>query len=141
MGEFYDELHDYDNIYRKAMGLEPHEPPHRGKPAHSLRAIWESTDNPEKTAGIALMVNRQIVGFMTITRYQKDYGAISNVIIGSWWRRKGYGRMLVRHAKEKYRARGCKEMGLTVNDCNPAARLLYEELGFRAKHTNMYVSL
>lgn len=141
MGEFYDKLLDYDNIYRKLVGQEPKEGAMRGKPAHSLESIWGSMDEPKKTEGIALMVNRQIVGFMMVTRYEKDYAAISNVVIGSWWRRKGYGRILMRHAKEKYRARGCKEMGLTVNDCNPAAKILYEELGFRAKHTNMYVSL
>jgi ribosomal protein S18 acetylase RimI-like enzyme len=47
-------------------------------------------------------------------------------------RGRGLGRTLTRAAIARARERGCRRIELDVNDANPAALALYEELGFSA---------
>jgi len=44
----------------------------------------------------------------------------------------GLGRALVEAALDRARERGCRRIELDVNEANPAARALYESLGFSA---------
>ena len=47
-------------------------------------------------------------------------------------RGRGHGRALVRAAIGRARERGCRRIELDVNEANPAALALYEDLGFSA---------
>jgi ribosomal protein S18 acetylase RimI-like enzyme len=44
----------------------------------------------------------------------------------------GLGTLLIAHAEDRIRARGCQWAALGVEDHNPRARALYERLGYRA---------
>jgi GNAT superfamily N-acetyltransferase len=56
-------------------------------------------------------------------------------------RGQGIGTMLVRHAIERARARGCGSVQLSTHKVRTDARRFYERLGFTASHEGMKLSL
>jgi len=80
------------------------------------------------------LVNDEIVGFAIVIEQRHGnvvgwYLAI--LVVGESYRRKGYGRQLLRFVESEARHHGINRIHLAVDDSNPAVQLYYSE-GFRA---------
>jgi diamine N-acetyltransferase len=93
-----------------------------------LEAIWDS----EQFTAFAIYADETPVGF-----YMRGYDAekgdhwVVRLMIGGEHQRKGYGRAGLALAIEQFRAMpGCREVYISFDPKNHAARALYESLGF-----------
>lgn len=71
----------------------------------------------------------------------KQRAQVEAVRIDSKLRGKGLGSLLIRHAIERAKAKGCKMVQLTSDNSRQGAHRLYERLGFKASHVGMKLYL
>ncbi len=64
-------------------------------------------------------------------------GYVYDLYVAPDWRGRGLGRALLAEAERRCRARGLKELGLTVSVTNLPARRLYESAGFAVERLLM----
>ncbi len=68
-------------------------------------------------------------------------GQIESVRIAGSQRGQGTGRAMIEWAIDRCRARGCKLVQLTSDKARPDAIRFYEQLGFKASHEGLKLSL
>lgn len=81
-------------------------------------------------AGLLLQVDGADIG-MAICRVAADESELVTIAVRSAERRRGAGRILLAAALDHARAAGARTLFLEVAADNPAARKLYESMGFR----------
>jgi diamine N-acetyltransferase len=94
-----------------------------------LEAIWDA----DKFTAFAIYADETPVGFY-MRGYDADKGDhwVVRLMIGGEHQRKGYGRAALRLAIEQFRAMpDCREVYISFEPNNHAARALYENVGFR----------
>jgi [ribosomal protein S18]-alanine N-acetyltransferase len=67
-----------------------------------------------------------------IVVYRRGYGSarLVSLVVAPGWRRRGIGRVLLRHAEREATRRGCLALRLEVRADNLAALALYQGLGY-----------
>lgn len=80
---------------------------------------------------IAAVLDGELLGY-AVAWTILDQAELGNVAVSGPARRIGVGRLLVRAALERVRARGATECFLEVRESNRPAQALYRECGFRA---------
>lgn len=93
-----------------------------------LAWLQEGGDLRPEDCRVALTEDGEPVGFVTVSE-----GWIDQVGVVPAWRGRGLGAHLVVRSLTALRKAGAREVWLAVNIDNPAARVLYERLGFKAK--------
>jgi len=81
------------------------------------------------------LVDDGIVGFAIVIEQRHGNAVgwyLALLIVGESYRRKGYGRQLLRFVESEARRHGINRIHLTVDDSNPAVQL-YESEGFCAR--------
>ncbi len=92
--------------------------------------LW-GMDLDQESPGFVWVEDGQVVGNVSFRRAAAAGGwMIGNVAVHPQWRGRAIGRALVEAALEEIAARGGAWVGLEVREDNPAARRLYEGLGF-----------
>jgi diamine N-acetyltransferase len=94
-----------------------------------LEAIWDA----EQFTAFAIYHDETSVGFY-MRGYEPDKGDhwVVRLMVGGEHQRKGYGRAALGLAIEQFKATpGCKEVYISFEPNNHAARALYESVGFR----------
>lgn len=92
--------------------------------------IW-GMDLGQESPGFVWVEDGRVVGNISFRRAATAGGwMIGNVAVHPQWRGRSIGRALVEAALEDIAARGGTWVGLEVREDNPAARRLYERLGF-----------
>ncbi|MCS7178420.1 MAG: GNAT family N-acetyltransferase [Anaerolineae bacterium] len=87
----------------------------------------------QESPGFVWVEEGQVVGNISFRRAATAGGwMIGNVAVHPQWRGRSIGRALVEAALDDIAARGGTWVGLEVREDNPAARRLYERLGFEA---------
>ena len=89
--------------------------------------------NPLTAGSMRIKVVRehdQTVGFITYHKEGADAGRILYLEVQKDFRRKQYGKMLVRHAMDDLIAMGSKKIRLVTRTDNLAAQKLYKSVGF-----------
>lgn len=82
------------------------------------------------------------VTYLPSLTYRGSWRAqIEGVRVAAALRGRGVGRALVMDAIERARARGCRLVQLTTDNRRPDALRFYEQLGFRATHAGMKLTL
>lgn len=87
--------------------------------------------NNELPYGIAIVENKEIIGFCTLRLNElKNYPEfnpwICSVMIFDEYRRKGYGKALINYAKQEYQKLGYNKVFLWTDK----APIFYEKIGF-----------
>ncbi len=96
---------------------------------------------------IVAEVGGSVAGVLQLTylpslTYRGSWRAqIEGVRVDQALRGQGIGRALLAEACERARRRGCRLMQLTTDRQRPDAIRFYEELGFRASHVGMKLTL
>ncbi|MBC7226083.1 MAG: GNAT family N-acetyltransferase [Thermoflexales bacterium] len=92
--------------------------------------LW-GIDLDQESPGFVWVEDGRVVGNISFRRAATAGGwMIGNVAVHPQWRGRAIGRALVEAALEDIAARGGVWVGLEVREDNPAARRLYEGLGF-----------
>ncbi len=92
--------------------------------------LW-GLDLDQESPGFVWVEEGRVVGNISFRRAATAGGwMIGNVAVHPQWRGRSIGRALVEAALEDIAARGGAWVGLEVREDNPAARRLYEGLGF-----------
>ncbi len=92
--------------------------------------LW-GMDLDQESPGFVWVEDGRVVGNISFRRAAGAGGwMIGNVAVHPQWRGRSIGRALVEAALEDIAARGGAWVGLEVREDNPAARRLYEGLGF-----------
>lgn len=91
----------------------------------------------------ALEEDGQLVGFGALITYRVpsvgEVGRIEDVVIDENYRKKGFGRMLVKKLISIAKEKNLKKINLTSNPQRIAAQKLYETLGFQKRDTDVFV--
>ena len=88
-----------------------------------------------------LQDENHIAGMATAGLYRSPTGMkawIEDVVVNEAYRRKGFGRMLTRHAIDYAKSQQPDLLMLTSNPSRIAANSLYQAIGFEQKETNVY---
>lgn len=83
----------------------------------------------------------EIAGVLTLIAYRVPTGIrarIEDVVVDEAVRGKGVGEALMRHALSMAHEAGANGVALTSNPKREAANRLYQRLGFKPWHTNLY---
>ena len=92
----------------------------------------------QESPGFVWVEDGRVVGNISFRRAAAAGGwMIGNVAVHPRWRGRSIGRALVEAALEEIAARGGTWVGLEVREDNPAARRLYEGLGFETVGTSL----
>ena len=76
----------------------------------------------------------EIVSFAFMDMVGKEANII-NISVSPEHQRKGYGKMLLKHLLQMAKDNECESLFLEVRESNTAAKLLYENMGFRVIDT------
>jgi GNAT superfamily N-acetyltransferase len=111
--------------------------------AAAFKAI---ADDPNNEILVAVLDERVVaalqITFTPSLSYQGSWRAtLESVRTARDLRGRGIGTVLVRHAIERARERGCGSVQLTTHKLRTDARRFYERLGFAASHEGMKISL
>lgn len=71
-----------------------------------------------------------LAGYVAAEIQEDEEGYLDYLGVDPRHQRQGIGALLIAHVCEALRAEGCPTVGLTVREDNPAARALYDRLGF-----------
>lgn len=85
---------------------------------------------------IRLLFVMTVLGNLISLHFEPYDYHISNLSVRADCRGKGFGSILLCHAIQQAREKGCKRVVLDVNTQNPNALRLYEKNGFRIAHHN-----
>lgn len=99
---------------------------YRGWPREDFQSYIAGPDTP---LYVACDAKRKIAGFAML-RIVADEAELITIAVDKAWRRKGVGRMLVRHLFGELLRTPARKLFLEVADDNPAALALYGRLGF-----------
>lgn len=108
---------------------------------------FESIESDPNNELIVGSLSEEIVGVLqiTFTPYLTHQGSwratIEGVRIASSERGKGMGSKLILYAVERAKMRGCRIIQLTTDKKRDDALLFYEQLGFRATHEGLKMTL
>lgn len=83
-----------------------------------------------------------ISGILTLVIYRVPTGAraiIEDVVVDEHHRNKGIAKALMSRAIELAREAGADNISLTSNPKREAANLLYKNIGFQQRETNLYI--
>lgn len=83
---------------------------------------------------------REIVAMAALDAHETDSeaGLLRRLAVAPQFRRKGVARLLVQRTEQLASRRGLSAMRLYVSELQPAARSLYESLGYREKQVSSY---
>jgi ribosomal protein S18 acetylase RimI-like enzyme len=102
-------------------------------PNHLLIVAVDTNDTPTGVLQLS---------FLPCLTHQGSWRAqIEGVRVDSTRRGSGLGRMMIAHAVELARSKGCAMVQLTTDKRRSGAIRFYEGLGFRASHEGMKLSL
>lgn len=108
----------------------------------SAQVIKEVVSCPGSTLFALENGSEEIVGFLLLGFYRTISGNrawIEDVVVDSGYRGKGLSKKLVSHAVAYAKLLGADTVMLTSNPKREIANLLYQQMGFRLKNTNLYV--
>lgn len=97
---------------------------------HSIY-VWEEAGKLLASCVLVLVPN--------LTREQRPYGLIENVITHPDHRRKGYAKKLLEHAKTAAAQAGCYKLMLMTGSKDEGVFRLYEEAGFNREDKTAFV--
>lgn len=114
---------------------------------NSYREAFFAIDSDPNNELIVACIGKEIIGVQQITftpsiTYQGGWRAtIEGVRISASTRGQGVGKLLIQWAVERAKKRGCHLIQLTTDKKRTEARRFYEQLGFRATHEGMKLTL
>lgn len=117
------------------------------KSAEDARRLgWAASlveENQIPITGYVWEENDQIIGNLTLIplkKHEEQIHLVANVAVLPPFRRKGIGEKLTQAAISYVQKKNCGSIWLQVRDDNPAAELLYRNLGFleRARRTTLH---
>jgi len=115
--------------------------------ASSYVAAFEAIEDDPNNEILVAVMDERVVAALQITytpslSYQGSWRAtLESVRTARDVRGRGIGSVLVQHAIERARERGCGSVQLTTHKLRTDARRFYERLGFAASHEGMKISL
>lgn len=122
---------DYPAFARLFDVLETGDPPY-------LRERFEREIMPNATVAT---LDGNVVGYVYFAQFGESSLHVRHLAVAAEHRRCGLGRQLLEHAHEQARAQGARTARLNVRDDNPAARALYESVGYIYLHSSVIVRL
>ncbi len=127
----YDELDKLLLLYRY---LNPEDPDISGK--DETTALWEKIFNDPHQHVFVIEEDGQIVASCTLvtvnnlTRGGSPYGLVENVVTHGNYRKRGYGKAVLKKAVEAARSIGCYKVMLLTGRKDEGTLTFYENAGF-----------
>ena len=90
-------------------------------------------------AGDEIVTSCTLIVIPNLTRGGRPYGLIENVITHSAWRRRGFGKCILRRAVEIAWESDCYKVMLMTGSKTPATLAFYEAAGFSQNKTGFQV--
>ena len=78
----------------------------------------------------ALLASCYLIISQNLTRGGAPFATIENVVTAKEARRKGYGKAIIHHARDKARELGCYKIMLMTGSKTPGTHKFYRECGF-----------
>lgn len=125
----------------KLFSVEYSKPPYSGKWtfARSLKKVREYYKNHEVYVGA---VEKEIIGFIMFRIYEDDSGKeiyIKELVVGSKFQGKGYGKALMLFVESYGKKRDVKKMSLSSNKKSKAFKI-YKRLGWKEDKVFVYMN-
>ena len=102
----------------------------------TVMAVWHTIQNDPNLLYFGGFVNGRLAVSCTLTlipnltRGCRPYGIIENVVTDADFRRRGYGKTILRYALETAWAKGCYKVMLMTGRLNEQTFQFYESVGF-----------
>src|SRR5690349_20321014 len=125
--ELKDVLRLYEHLHTSDAALPPFS---------EVESLWREIQSNPRLRYFGLFIETRLVSSCTLTiipnltRGCRPYGVIENVVTHADFRRKGYGRAILRHALSVAWERNCYKVMLMTGRKDDATFRFYESAGF-----------
>ena len=90
-------------------------------------------------AGEAVLASCVLLVVPNLTRGQRPWGIVENMITDAGHRRQGYGGAVLAEAVRRAKAANCYKLMLATGQSDPAVHRLYRNAGFNSRDKTAYI--